>query len=107
LIYSISLISQKKWVTKKTRIDVTRPLRKDFHNAEELRSVVEEAFSEIKERILDTVAVENHNKNNTTFSWVPLFGYGTEMQSKIPLYAELLIVSKRKVIIGKVIIRKR
>jgi hypothetical protein len=42
----------------------------------------------MREEILNTVAVENDNKNNTSFNWVPLFGYDTEMQSEIPLYAE-------------------
>jgi stress response protein YsnF len=98
---------EKKWVTKKTRIDVPVRYERIFINGDELKFGVEDAFGEIKERILDTVAVENDNKNNTTFNWVPLFGHGTKMKSEIPLYAEELIVSKRKVIVGKVIIRKR
>lgn len=98
---------EKKWVMKKTRIDVPVRYERIFINGEELKFGVEEAFDEIKDRILDTVAVGQDNKDNTEYNWVPLFGHDTEMQSEIPLYAEELIVSKRKVIVGKVIIRKR
>jgi len=98
---------EKKWVTKKTRIDVPVRYERIFINGEELKFGVEEAFDEIKDRILDTVSVGQNNKKNTEYNWVPLFGHDTEMQREMPLYAEELIVSKRKVIVGKVIVRKR
>jgi stress response protein YsnF len=41
------------------------------------------------------------------YDWVPLFGTESEMQTEFPLYAEELVISKRKVMVGKVVIRKR
>jgi stress response protein YsnF len=36
-----------------------------------------------------------------------LYGPDTEMRTEIPLYAEEIIISKRKVTVGKMVIRKR
>ena len=98
---------EKKWITKKTKIEVPVLYERVFVNDQELSFGVEEAITEIKDRILDTVSVNHHNENNTVFDWVPLFGTESEMQTEFPLYAEELVISKRKVMVGKVIIRKR
>ena len=98
---------EKKWITKKTKIEVPVLYEKVFVNDQELRFGVEEAITEIKDRILDTVSVEHHKENNMVYDWVPLFGTESEMQTEFPLYAEELIISKRKVMVGKVVIRKR
>lgn len=98
---------EKKWITKKTKIEVPVLYERVFVNDQELRFGVEEAITEIKDRILDTVSVEHHKENNTVYDWVPLFGTESEMQTEFPLYAEELIISKRKVMVGKVVIRKR
>jgi len=98
---------QKKWITKKTKIEVPVLYERVFVNDQELRFGVEEAVAEIKDRILDIVSIEHHKENNTTYDWVPLFATQSEMQTEFPLYAEELVISKRKVMVGKVIIRKR
>ncbi|HJU79585.1 MAG TPA: hypothetical protein VJ599_08485 [Nitrososphaeraceae archaeon] len=98
---------EKKWITKKTKIEVPVCYEKVFLNDQELRFGVEEALTEIKDRILDVVSVEHHKENSAEYNWVPLFGPDSEMQTEFPLYAEELIISKRKVMVGKVIIRKR
>jgi stress response protein YsnF len=92
---------------EKTKIEIPVRYEMIFVNWEELRFGVDEAFSEIKDRILDTVSVEHDNKNKTEYNWVPIFGHDTEMQREFPLYAEELIISKRKVMVGKITIRKR
>lgn len=97
---------EKKWITKKTKIEVPVLYEKVFVNDQELKFGVEEAITEIKDRILDVVSLE-HKENNTVYDWVPLFGTDSEMQTEFPLYAEELVISKRKVMVGKVIIRKR
>lgn len=98
---------EKKWITKKTKIEVPVLYEKVFVNDQELKFGVEEAITEIKDRILDIVSVEHHKENDTVYDWVPLFGKESEMQTEFPLYAEELVISKRKVMVGKVIIRKR
>lgn len=98
---------EKRWITKKTKIEVPVRYEKVFLNDQELRFGVEEALTEIKDRILDVVSVEHHKENTAEYNWVPLFGPDSEMQTEFPLYAEELIISKRKVMVGKVIIRKR
>lgn len=98
---------EKKWITKKTKIEIPVRYERIFVNGEELRFGVDQAFSEIKDRILDTVSVEHDNKNKSEYNWVPIFGHDTEMQREFPLYAEELIISKRKVMVGKITIRKR
>lgn len=98
---------EKKWITKKTKIEVPVLYEKVFVNDQELRFGVEEAITEIKDRILDTVSVEHHKENNMVYNWVPLFDTESEMQTEFPLYAEELVISKRKVMVGKVVIRKR
>lgn len=98
---------EKKWITKKTKIEVPVLYERVFVNDQELRFGVKEAITEIKDRILETVSVDHHKENNTVFDWVPLFGTESEMQTEFPLYAEELVISKRKVMVGKVIIRKR
>lgn len=98
---------EKKWITKKTKIEVPVLYERVFINDQELKFGVEEAITEIKDRILDIVSVEHHKENNTVYDWVPLFGTESEMQTEFPLYAEELVISKRKVMVGKVIIRKR
>ena len=98
---------EKKWITKKTKIEIPVRYERIFVNGEELRFGVDEAFSEIKDRILDTVSVEHDNKNKSEYNWVPIFGHDTEMQREFFLYAEELIISKRKVMVGKITIRKR
>jgi stress response protein YsnF len=98
---------EKRWITKKTKIEVPVRYEKVFLNDQELRFGVEEALTEIKDRILDVVSVEHHKENSAEYNWVPLFGPDSELQTEFPLYAEELIISKRKVMVGKVIIRKR
>lgn len=98
---------EKKWVTKKTKIDVPVRYEKLYVNDQELRFGIEEAASEIKDRFLDIVSVEGDKGNKAAYNWVPLFGTDTEVQTEFPLYAEELVISKRKVMIGKVVIRKR
>ncbi|HMG38912.1 MAG TPA: hypothetical protein VK566_06995 [Nitrososphaeraceae archaeon] len=94
-------------VTKKRRIDVPVRYEKIYLNDQELRFGIEEAVSEIRDRFLDIVSVEGNKESNLAYKWVPLFGPDTEIQTEFPLYAEELVITKRKVMIGKVVIRKR
>ncbi len=73
-------------------------------NNQELRFGIGEALNEIKDRFLDIVSIENDKEDNIEYTWVPLYGPDTEMQTEIPLYAEEIIISKRKVMVGKVVI---
>jgi stress response protein YsnF len=98
---------EKKWVTKKTKIEIPVSYERVYVNDHELKFGVEEAVSEIKDRLLDTVSVERDKENNLEYNWVPLFGPDTDNQTEFPIYAEELVISKRKVMIGKVVIRKR
>jgi len=98
---------EKKWISKKTKIEVPVLYERVFVNDQELKFGVEEAMTEIKDRILDIVSVEHHKENNTLYDWVPLLDTESEMETEFPLYAEELVISKRKVMVGKVIIRKR
>lgn len=98
---------EKRWATKKTKIDIPVGYEKLYVDKQELRFGIEEALSEIKDRILDIVSIEHDKEDNTAYNWVPVFGPDTEMQTEFPLYAEEIIISKRKVMVGKVVIRKR
>jgi stress response protein YsnF len=98
---------EKRWDEKKTTIDVPVGYEKVYVNNEELRFGIGEALTEIKDRILDIVSIEHDKENNAAYNWIPVFGLDTEMQTEFPLYAEEIIISKRKVMVGKVIIRKR
>ena len=53
---------------QKNKNSCSRSLQRIFINGEELKFGVEEAFDEIKERILDTVSVGQDNKNNTGYN---------------------------------------
>jgi len=98
---------KKRWATKKTKINVPVGYEKVYVNNEELRFGIGEALTEIKDRILDIVSIEHDKENNAAYNWVPVFGPDTEMQTEFPLYADEIIISRRKVMVGKVIIRKR
>jgi|SoiMethySBSTD1v2_1073268.scaffolds.fasta_scaffold12535_13 stress response protein YsnF len=98
---------EKRWVQKETSINVPVSYEHLFINGEELRFGFGEALNQIKEKILEIIPVEQDKEKEEKNIWVPLYGRDTEMDKTIPLYAEEVIISKRKVKVGEIKIRKR
>jgi stress response protein YsnF len=100
---------EKRWVERKRRIEVPVRYEQIFVNNKELRkNSLGESLEEIKDAILKTVPIDRSKKNEENDSkWIPLTGSGAEVEKTIPLYAEQLIISKKKVKVGEIIIRKR
>jgi stress response protein YsnF len=98
---------EKRWLQKKTSIDVPVGYEQLFVNGQQLRFGFGEVLNQIKEKILDVIPIDQDKEKEQENIWVPLYGQDTEMDKTIPLYAEEIIVSKRKVKVGEVVIRKR
>lgn len=105
---------EKRWTTRKEKIEV--PVRSEelFVNYKEISHYSTGArLNEIKEKILEVV---NENKKTGTKiegEIIPLFevdeggGEAKETKKIIPIYAEQILVSKKIVQIGEVVISKR
>ena len=106
---------EKRWTTKREKIEV--PVRSEelFVNDKEIShySAGGARLNEIKEKILEVV---NENKKTGTKiegEIIPLFdviedgGEAKETKKIIPIYAEQILVSKKIVQIGEVVISKR
>ena len=100
---------EKKWVERKKRLEVPIRYEQIFVNNEELgKSGLEESLSQIKDAILNIVPIDYSKKDEQNNSkWVPLMGSDAEVEKTIPLYAEQLMISKKIVKVGDIIIRKR
>jgi stress response protein YsnF len=72
---------------------------------------VGEAATQIKDVILKIVPVDLSKKeeaeSDSNSNWVPLLGPDTDLERTFPLYAEQLVISKKIVKVGNVVIRKR
>lgn len=105
---------EKRWITRKEKIEV--PVRSEelFVNDKEISHYSAGArLNEIKEKILEVV---NENKKTGTKiegEIIPLFdvdedgGEAKDTKKIIPIYAEQILVSKKIVQIGEVVISKR
>ena len=100
---------EKKWVEGKKRIEVPIRYEQIFVNNEELgKNGLGQSLSQIKNAILKIVPIDYSKKDEQNNSkWVPLMGSDTEIEKTIPLYAEQLVISKKIVKVGDIVIRKR
>jgi hypothetical protein len=86
-----------------------------FVNNEELGksgllSGLGETASQIKDAIFKVIPIDLINKDKDTepaSNWVPLLGPDTDVERTFPLYAEQLVISKKIVKVGDIVIRKR
>jgi len=101
------VVVEKRWVEKKTTVEVPIAYEQVFVNNEELKIGVGETLSQIKNKILEIIPIDQEKQEENSDKWVPLFDGQTETERKFPLYAEDIIISKRKVKVGEVVIRKR
>jgi stress response protein YsnF len=101
------VVIEKRWVEKKTAVEVPVGYEQVFVNNEELKIGLGETLSQIKSKILEVIPIDEDKQEENNDKWVPLFEGQTETERKFPLYAEDIIISKRKVKVGEVSIRKR
>ena len=105
---------EKKWITKKEKIEV--PVRSEelFVNDKEIAHYSTGVrLNEIKEKILEVVYENKKPGTKIEGEIIPLLdvdedgGESKETKKVIPLYAEQILVSKKIVQIGEVVISKR
>jgi stress response protein YsnF len=101
------VVVEKRWVEKKTTVEVPVGYEHVFVNNEELKVGIGETLSQIKNKIFEIIPIDQEKQEGNNDKWVPLFDGQTETERKFPLYAEDIIISKRKVKVGEVVIRKR
>ena len=101
------VVIEKRWIEKKTAVEVPVGYEQVFVNNEELKFGIGETLNQIKNKILEIIPIDQEKQGENKESWVPLFDGQTETERKFPLYAEDIIISKRKVKVGEVVIRKR
>jgi stress response protein YsnF len=121
-----SVTIQKICTTKTEKIAIPRRFEEVFVNGKKIEafekhdSIGDEILSKVKEGIkesLDSIH-KDHNKkeysvseqNETTRELIPLFDYESsnnkEIEKAIPIYAEEIVISKKMVKLGEVIIKK-
>jgi Domain of unknown function (DUF2382) len=107
---------EKRWVEGKKFVEVPIKYEQIFVNNEELGknsliSGLGQAATQIKDAILKIVPVDLNKKeeaeSDSNSKWVPLLGPDTDLEMTFPLYAEQLVISKKIVKVGDVVIRKR
>ena len=105
---------KKKWITKKEKIEV--PVRSEelFVNDKEIAHYSTGVrLNEIKEKILEVVYENKKPGTKIEGEIIPLFdvdedgGEAKDTKKIIPIYAEQILVSKKIVQIGEVVISKR
>jgi stress response protein YsnF len=105
---------EKRWTTRKEKIEV--PVRSEelFVNDKEISHYSTGArLNEIKEKILEVVYENKKPGTKIEGETIPLLdvdqdgGEAKETKKVIPLYAEQILVSKKLVQIGEVVISKR
>ncbi|MGB8163535.1 MAG: DUF2382 domain-containing protein, partial [Nitrososphaeraceae archaeon] len=105
---------EKRWTTRKEKIEV--PVRSEelFINDKEIAHYSTGArLNEIKEKILEVVYENKKPGTKIEGKIIPLLdvdedgGEAKETKKVIPLYAEQILVSKKLVQIGEVVISKR
>lgn len=102
---------EKRQVQRKKTIEVSLNYDEIFVNDKHLGTSLADTIKDIKEKILDIVTFEpdRHEKELEKIGGekVLLLGDNTEMSKVIPLYAEQIIVSKRRVKVADLTIHKR
>jgi hypothetical protein len=70
-----------------------------------------DTFKDIKDKILDIVSFDNNKEDkelgDAGGEKLPLLEDGTEMEAVIPIYAQEVVISKRRVKVAELIIRER
>ena len=108
------VIIEKRWTTRKEKIEV--PVRSEelFINDKEITHYSTGArLNEIKEKILEVVYENKKPGTKIEGEIIPLLdvnedgGEAKETKKVIPIYAEQILVSKKLVQIGEVVISKR
>lgn len=103
-----NVVIEKRWIEEKKLVEVPVRYERVFVNNEEIRkSGLGEAFTQIKDAILKIIPIENDKKEDEGSNWIPLLGPDTNVEMTVPLYAEQLVVSKKIVKVGDMVIRKR
>jgi stress response protein YsnF len=117
---------QKICTTKTEKIAIPRRFEEVSVNGKKIEafekhdSIGDEILSKVKEGIkesLDSIHKDHNNKeysvseqNETTRELIPLFDYKSsnnkEIEKAIPIYAEEIVISKKMVKLGEVIIKK-
>ena len=105
---------EKRWTTRKEKIEVPVRFEELFINDKEIAHYSTGArLNEIKEKILEVVYENKKPGTKIEGEIIPLLDVdedgGEEKETKkvIPLYAEQILVSKKLVQIGEVVISKR
>jgi Domain of unknown function (DUF2382) len=109
--YTEEITIEKKKVERKKNIEVKVAYDEIFVNGKEIGSSMGEAFREIKDKIIEIVSFD-HDRDEKQLEkikrdMIPLLENSSETEKIISLYAEQIVVSKRTVKIGDLIIRKR
>ncbi len=123
-----NLTIQKVCNTKTEKVEINRRYEEVFVNGkkieafEEHDSIGDEMLSKVKEKIMEGLDTIHHNKDHTKKDYsieeqkeskrelIPLFDYESSMAKEtekvIPVYAEEIVISKRVIKLGEVIIKK-
>jgi stress response protein YsnF len=110
-IYTEDIAIEKRKVERKKSIEVKVAYDEIFVNGKEIGSSIGDTFKEIKDKILDIVTFD-HDRDEKELEkikrdMIPLLENNSEIEKVIPLYAEQIVVSKRTVKVGDLVIRKR
>ena len=109
--YTEAITIEKRQVERKKSVEVNVNYDEIFVNGKQVGTTVADTFKDIKEKILDIVSFDKNKEDKQPGEAggekIPLLGDGTEMETVIPLYAEEVIISKRRVKVAELIIRKR
>jgi stress response protein YsnF len=109
--YTEEIMIEKRRVERKKNVEVKVIYDEIFVNDKEIGSSVGDAFREIKDRILEVVSFDKDRQHKELEKIkrdvIPLSETNSETEKIIPLYAEEVVISKRTVKVGDLIIRKR
>jgi len=121
-----SVTIEKICTTKNEKLEIPRRFEEVFVNGKKIEafekhdSIGDEILSKVKEGIKDSFDSIQKDRNKKDYSileqsesereLIPLFGYESgnsdELEKVIPIYAEEIVISKKLVKLGEVIIKK-
>ncbi|MEP6577004.1 MAG: hypothetical protein ABJB85_11305 [Nitrososphaerota archaeon] len=109
--YTEAITIEKRQVERKKSVELNVNYDEIFVNGKQVGTTVVDTFKDIKEKILDIVSFDKNKEDkepgDAGGEKIPLLGDGTEMETVIPLYAEEVVISKRRVKVAELIIHKR
>ena len=109
--YTEEITIEKNKVERKKNIEVKMAYDEIFVNGKEIGSSMGDTFREIKDKILEMVSFDydrdEKELEKIRRDMIPLLENSSETEKVIPLYAEQIVVSKRTVKVGDLVIRKR